>query len=186
MPVLKYFDANQQAWVPVAGYAGYGLLPGGLPGTQLRKNTTTDFDMSWCQTSGTVVQDKAASLLGSFGSGTFTSYQPIGWGTMPFTKQFAATNMRVEIGMSCWMSGAGGLFTYGMSPTNSAADVVQINQYFFNALGDHKAFTGFNDITGRAAGNYSFTICFKLSSASMVFQTDGNDYVWQRVSEVWP
>jgi hypothetical protein len=136
--------------------------------------------------SGTVIHEMA-KYGQSWGNTASTTYVPTGVGQAQlFTKLYASTILRVHMGVSGYGSPAGTYMTWGISPTNTTTDVVQVLIGWFNTASYHVGFSGTVDITGRAAGNYYFTALVHSNATTATVYGDANDQLWYRVAEVWP
>lgn len=137
--------------------------------------------------SGFIVHEAAKQLTTGWGGTASTTYVvSSNFGTIPFTKLYAGTTLRVHGGCSGYATGAVGYMMWGVSPTNSAADITMWGIGYFNVVSNHNGFSWLVDITGRAAGSYNFSLWVHSSAATVSVTGDGNDTLWARVSEVWP
>jgi hypothetical protein len=146
---------------------------------------TKNYVDSLLSRSGTVVHEATHSSIsnGTTTSATFVNIAP--WGTLPFTKLYAGTTLRVNVGISAYMSVAG-TSVVGVSPTNSSADVAVVGNLPMNVVSTHFAFSFIWDITGRAAGSYTLSMWWHSPATTTTLASDNNDNIWAQVSEVWP
>jgi hypothetical protein len=158
--------------------------PDPLQATDLATKNYVDGQLS---RSGVILHESSKQLTTGWGNTAITTYVVSGnFGTIPFTKYFAGTTLRVNGGCSGYVTGAIGAATWAVSPTNSSSDLIQWGIAYYNAVSNHVGFTWLVDITGRAAGNYSFSFWVKSSATTTSCVSDGNDTLWARVYEVWP
>lgn len=169
---------------------GYTQLAGPDPvvSTDLATKRYMDAQLSNALTqSGEIVHEMAKYTM-NWGSTASTTFVPVTNGSTnnsPFTKWYAGTNLRCQLGMSGYVSPAGYSIVWGISPTNNASDIVQFpGNASYNVASTHQGYTFIMDIAGRAAGNYNFTVYVHGNGATCY--GDGNDNFWYRVQEVWP
>jgi hypothetical protein len=151
----------------------------------LGKNSATDYDVGWQAPSGTVVQNRTWGIFGGWGTTNSTTYVVISGSGVSITKRFTSTYLELSCGVSGWITAGPGVVTFGLSPTNSGANVTPVAQFYFNNLNTHSHWTGLVALTGIAAGTSTYSWWLKCQSGVSV-TSDATDVFWGKLKEIWP
>jgi hypothetical protein len=136
---------------------------------------------------GTIVGQRAFVIYGGWGSTASTTFVPLGASNTPHVKKFAGTNLRIQIGCSCWVTGtAGQVVETGFSYDGTAGNVVAVAHLWFDATGTHRHWTGMAEVTGRPAGAFTGSWWVRTGAAVQTINNDASDIFYGTVTEVWP
>ena len=150
--------------------------------------TFTDY-AAWMQQSGRVVNlNRWSQSVGASGGSAAASWTAFGTSAVAnftFTKENAATKLELSGSTSGTRATANGLVLVGVSETH--AGNVQLGQYTFNALNDHRTIGMMGEIAGGVvpAGTVTLSAVYETDGAG-AFNFDTHDQWQLLVAEVWP
>lgn len=120
---------------------------------------------------------------GSTGTSTVTSYANLpATSSFSFTKLLDDSDLRIDMHISCWSSGAGSTTPrFGVQISSTDYDMCGS---LINTASEHVAFSGTRIITGLAAGTYTIQGRFKRVSGTGTITVDSGDWISLAASEV--